>query len=99
MVPLITGGDSGLGRAVAVLYAREGADVAIAYLDSHEDAEATKAAVEAEGRKAITIAGDVADPAFAKAAVERTLKTLGKLDILVNNAAFQEHASSIDDIG
>src|ERR1700751_2920216 len=96
MVPLITGGDSGIGRAVAVLFAREGADVAIAYLDADEDAEATKAAVEREGRRAMLIKGDVADPAFAPAAVEHTIQTLGGLDILVNNAAFQEHAVDID---
>jgi NAD(P)-dependent dehydrogenase (short-subunit alcohol dehydrogenase family) len=97
-VALVTGADSGIGRAVAVLFAREGADVAIAYLDSHEDAKVTREAVEKEGRRAITIAGDVADPSFAKAAVQRTLQELGKLDILVNNAAFQEHAESIEDI-
>jgi len=97
-VALITGADSGIGRAVAVLFAREGADIAIAYLDSDQDAQATKAAVEKEGRRAITIAGDVADPAFAKAAVKRTLDELGKLDVLVNNAAFQEHAESIEDV-
>ena len=93
---LITGADSGIGRAVAVLFAREGADVAIAYLDADEDAEETKAAVEREGRRAMLIKGDVADPAFAPAAVEHTIQTLGGLDILVNNAAFQEHASDID---
>lgn len=97
-VALITGADSGIGRAVAVLFAREGADVAIAYLDEHEDAEETRRAVEKEGRRAILLSGDVADPAFAQSAVERTLKELGKLDILVNNAAFQEHAGSLLDI-
>jgi len=98
MAALITGGDSGIGRAVAVLFAREGADVAIAYLNEHEDAEATKAAVEKEGRKAILLPGDVADPAYCKDAVEKTVKAFGKLDVLVNNAAFQEHAKSIEDI-
>ena len=98
MVALVTGADSGIGRAVAALFAREGADVAVAYLDSEEDARLTKAAVEKEGRRAILISGDVADPAFAKAAVERTVKELGKLDILVNNAAFQEHARDIEDL-
>jgi NAD(P)-dependent dehydrogenase (short-subunit alcohol dehydrogenase family) len=95
---LITGGDSGIGRAVAVLFAREGADVAIAYLEADEDAEETKAAVEREGRRAMLIKGDVADPAFAPAAVEHTLQTLGGLDILVNNAGFQEHVSRFEDL-
>jgi NAD(P)-dependent dehydrogenase (short-subunit alcohol dehydrogenase family) len=97
-VALITGGDSGIGRAVAVLFAREGCDVAIAYLEEDEDAEATKGAVEKEGRKAILIPGDVADPEYAKAAVAKTVEALGGLDILVNNAAFQEHAKSIEDL-
>jgi NAD(P)-dependent dehydrogenase (short-subunit alcohol dehydrogenase family) len=98
MVALITGADSGIGRSVAVLFAREGADVAIAYLDSDEDAKLTREAVEKEGRRAITIAGDVADPAFAQMAVQRTVKELGKLDILVNNAAFQEHVNDIEEL-
>jgi NAD(P)-dependent dehydrogenase (short-subunit alcohol dehydrogenase family) len=98
MVALITGGDSGIGRAVAVLYAREGADVAIAYLDEHADAEETKHAVEAEGRRCITIAGDVADMSFCEAAVAQTVKEFGKLDILVNNAAFQEHVPRLEDL-
>jgi len=98
MVALITGGDSGIGRAVAVLYAREGADVAIAYLDEHEDAEYTKRAVEAEGRRCMTMAGDVADFAFCQAAVKQTIEEFGKLDILVNNAAFQEHVSQFEDL-
>jgi NAD(P)-dependent dehydrogenase (short-subunit alcohol dehydrogenase family) len=93
---LITGADSGIGRAVAVLFSREGADVAIAYLDADEDAEETQRAVEREGRRAMLIKGDVADPAFAPAAVEHTIQTLGGLDILVNNAAFQEHADAVD---
>jgi NAD(P)-dependent dehydrogenase (short-subunit alcohol dehydrogenase family) len=93
---LITGADSGIGRAVAVLFAREGADVAIAYLDADEDAEETKRAVEKEGRRAMLIKGDVADPAFAPAAVEHTIQTLGGLDVLVNNSAFQEHSSDIE---
>ncbi|MFZ0424531.1 MAG: SDR family oxidoreductase [Xanthobacteraceae bacterium] len=95
-VALVTGGDSGIGRAVAVLYAREGADVAIAYLDEHDDAEKTKRAVEAEGRRCITLAGDVADPKFCQAAVQKTIEAFGKIDILVNNAAFQQHASFED---
>lgn len=98
MVALITGGDSGIGRAVAVLYAREGADVAIVYLSSHEDAEETKRCVEKEGRQCILIPGDVKDSAFCKEAVEKTVAEFDGLDILVNNAAFQEHAHSLEDI-
>jgi NAD(P)-dependent dehydrogenase (short-subunit alcohol dehydrogenase family) len=97
-VALITGGDSGIGRSVAVLFAREGADVAIAHLDEDRDAEDTRKAVEKEGRRCIVIAGDVADPAFAQMAVERTVGELGKLDILVNNAAFQEHVVEFEDL-
>ena len=97
-VALITGGDSGIGRAVAVLFAREGADVAVAYLDEHEDAEETKRAVEKEGRRCILLSGDVADAEFCKDAVERTVEELGKLDILVNNAAFQEHVNSFEEL-
>jgi len=96
---LITGGDSGIGRAVAVLYAREGADVAIVYLPEEEsDARKTAQAVEAEGRRALLIVGDVSDPAFAREAVEKTVQSLGKLDILVNNAATQEHQARLEDI-
>lgn len=98
MVALITGGDSGIGRAVAVLYAREGADVAIVYLSSHEDAEETKRCVEAEGRNCLLIAGDVKDSKFCKEAVEKTVAEFDGLDILVNNAAFQQHAHSLEDI-
>ncbi len=97
-VALITGGDSGIGRSVAVLFAREGANIAIAYLDEHEDAEETKRAVEREGRDCITLSGDVADPQFCKHAVEQTLAQFGKLDILVNNAAFQEHVNELEDL-
>jgi NAD(P)-dependent dehydrogenase (short-subunit alcohol dehydrogenase family) len=98
MVALITGGDSGIGRAVAVLFAREGADVAIAYLDEDEDAEETKRAVEREGRRCISLSGDVADAEFCQFAVQTTVKKLGKLDILVNNAAFQEHVARFEDL-
>ncbi len=94
-VALITGGDSGIGRAVAVLFAREGADVAIAYLDEHEDAPRPRRAVEEEGRRCILISGDVADPDFCREAVDATVKEFGKLDILVNNAAFQEHVTRL----
>jgi NAD(P)-dependent dehydrogenase (short-subunit alcohol dehydrogenase family) len=98
MVALITGGDSGIGRAVAVLYAREGADVAIVYLSSHEDAEETRRCVEKEGRQCLLIPGDVKDSNFCKEAVEKTVAEFDGLDILVNNAAFQEHAHSLEDI-
>jgi NAD(P)-dependent dehydrogenase (short-subunit alcohol dehydrogenase family) len=98
MVALITGGDSGIGRSVAVLFAREGADVAIAYLSEHEDAEDTKRAVEQEGRSCLILSGDVANPQFCKEAVERTVDEFGRLDILVNNAAFQEHVQKFEDL-
>jgi NAD(P)-dependent dehydrogenase (short-subunit alcohol dehydrogenase family) len=97
-VALITGADSGIGRAVALLFAREGANVAIAYLNEHSDAEETKAAVENEGRRCIVISGDVADPDFCREAVDRTTRQLGRLDVLVNNAAFQEHVNDFEDL-
>ncbi|MBA3319085.1 MAG: SDR family oxidoreductase [Gemmatimonadales bacterium] len=97
-VAIITGGDSGIGRAVAVLFAREGADVAIVYLSEDSDAEETRAAVEGEGRRAILIPGDVTDSSFCELAVETTVRQFGRLDILVNNAAFQEHLPSLEDI-
>jgi NAD(P)-dependent dehydrogenase (short-subunit alcohol dehydrogenase family) len=95
---IVTGGDSGIGRAVAVLFAREGADVAIAYLDEHDDAEETKRRIEGEGRRCLIFPGDVKDPKFCARVVKKTVKAFGRLDVLVNNAAFQEHAESIDDI-
>ncbi len=95
---LITGGDSGIGRAVAIAFAKEGADVAIAYLNEHADAEETKRQVEQEGRRCITIAGDIGDEAFCQQAVQRTVDELGKLNILVNNAAEQHPQQSIEDI-
>jgi NAD(P)-dependent dehydrogenase (short-subunit alcohol dehydrogenase family) len=99
-VGLITGGDSGIGRAVAVLFAREGADVAIVYLDVEQvDAEETRRVVEDdEGRRCLLLPGDVKDPDFCREAVERTVRELGGLDVLVNNAAFQQHAESLEDI-
>jgi NAD(P)-dependent dehydrogenase (short-subunit alcohol dehydrogenase family) len=98
-VALITGGDSGIGRAVAVMYAREGADVAIVYLPEEEsDARETQDAIEAEGRRALLIAGDVTSSEFCAAAIDETVTELGRLDILVNNAAFQMNQDSIDDV-
>ena len=97
-VALITGGDSGIGRAVAVFFAREGADVAIVYLDEHGDAKETKRLVEAEKRKCVLIAGDAGEEKFCKDAVEKTVKALGRLDILVNNAAEQHPKESIEEI-
>jgi NAD(P)-dependent dehydrogenase (short-subunit alcohol dehydrogenase family) len=98
MVALVTGGDSGIGRAVAVLFAREGADVAITYLSEDRDARDTKRHVEAEGARCIAVAGDVKDPRFCERLVQRVIETFGRLDVLVNNAAFQQHATAIEDI-
>jgi NAD(P)-dependent dehydrogenase (short-subunit alcohol dehydrogenase family) len=97
-VALITGADSGIGRAVAALYAREGADVAILYLCEHDDAAKTKQIVEAEGRRAITIAGDVGDKELCERAVQQVVDELGGLDILVNNAGEQHPDENIRDI-
>ncbi len=97
-VALITGGDSGIGRAVAVHFAREGADVAIVYLNEDKDARDTKALVEKEGRKCLLLAGDIGDEAFCKEAVQKTVKELGKLDVLVNNAAEQHEQKDLRDI-
>jgi NAD(P)-dependent dehydrogenase (short-subunit alcohol dehydrogenase family) len=98
MTALITGGDSGIGRAVAVLYAREGADVAIVYLNAHEDAEETRRHVEKEGRRCLLIPGDVKSSKFCQEAVEKTVAQFQHLDILVNNAAFQLHAQELKDV-
>lgn len=95
---IITGGDSGIGRAVAIAYAREGADLVIAYLDEDEDAAEVKALVEREGRKAVLIAGDIRDPEHCRTIVRRAIEELGGLDILVNNAAHQATFSDIGDI-
>ncbi len=96
---LITGGDSGIGRAVAVLFAREGADVAIGHLAEEDtDANDTVKLVEAEGRRCLTLPGDVGDEAFCRQAVERTVRELGRLDVLVNNAAEQHQTESVADI-
>src|SRR4051812_20461151 len=98
-VALITGGDSGIGRAVAVLFAREGADVAVVYLPQEQsDADITEAAVAAEGRRCLLIPGDVRKSKFCEKAVQATVKVLGGIDILVNNAAFQQHQESLEDI-
>lgn len=97
-VALITGGDSGIGRSVAVHYAREGADVAIVYLDEHDDAATTRAMVEDSGRRCLTIPGDVKKPDFCRQAVARTVAELGKLDVLVNNAAQQFPVDDVREI-
>jgi NAD(P)-dependent dehydrogenase (short-subunit alcohol dehydrogenase family) len=98
-VALVTGGDSGIGKAVAVLYAREGADVAIVYLPPEQsDAEETKKAVGSEGRKCLLLPGDVCDAKFCRDAVEKTVRELGRLDVLVNNAAYQQEQTRLEDI-
>jgi len=98
-VALISGGDSGIGRAVAVLFAREGADVAIMFLpEEQRDADETREAIEAEGRRALLLPGDVTDEEYCKDCVEQTFRQLGSIDILVNNAAFQKNQESILDI-
>ncbi|MTT30607.1 SDR family oxidoreductase [Terrilactibacillus sp. BCM23-1] len=97
-VALITGGDSGIGQAIAVLYAKEGARVAIVYLEADQDAEGTKQMVEKEGSDCLLIKGDVGDPTFATQAVEQTIKKYGQLDILINNAAEQHYCEKLEDI-
>jgi NAD(P)-dependent dehydrogenase (short-subunit alcohol dehydrogenase family) len=99
MAALITGGDSGIGRAVAVLFAREGADVAIAFHTSVDDAQETARHVQAEGRRCLLLQGDVKDSGWCREAVQRTVDALGRLDVLVNNAAHQQHSERLEDIG
>ena len=96
-VALVTGGDSGIGRAVALAFAREGADVAIAYLDEHDDARGAARSVEEAGRRALTISGDVGSEAHCRTLVDRTIRELGRIDVLVNNAAFQREHEDIAD--
>lgn len=99
LVALVTGGDSGIGRATSVLFAREGADIAIVYLPVEEtDARTTVDAIVSEGRRAVQIPGDVSDPKFCESAIEQTVGQLGRLDILVNNAAFQQQQPWLEDI-
>lgn len=97
-IALITGGDSGIGRAVAIAFAKEGADVAIMYLNEHDDAKETKRMVEEQGRRAVTIAGDIGDENFCQQAVQQAVDEFGKLDILVNNAGEQHPQESIENI-
>ena len=97
-IALITGGDSGIGKAVAILFAQEGADVAIMYLNEHEDAQDTKKAVEAYGRRCLLIDGNIGNESFCDIAVERTIQEFGRIDILVNNAATQYEAETLEEI-
>lgn len=95
---IITGGDSGIGRATAIAFAKEGADVTIVYLDEHDDAARTRKLIEAEGVRCLSIAGDIGDEAFCASVVRRTVEAFGHLDIVVNNAAEQHPQDSIEDI-
>ena len=95
---VITGGDSGIGRAVAIAYAREGADILIAYLDEHQDAQEVKGLVEQEGRKAVLVAGDLRSPQHCRAVIKQAVDVLGGIDILINNAAHQATFKDIGDI-
>ena len=97
-VALITGADSGIGRAVAIAFAKEGADIAVLYLDEHDDAQETKKQVEQEGRRCILVPGDIGDEAFCRVAVNETIAKLGRIHVLVNNAAEQHPQDSIADI-
>ena len=95
---VITGGDSGIGRAVAIAFAREGADVLIAYLDEHDDARETERHVREAGRKAVLVPGDIADPSHCRAIVDRAVEAFGRIDVLVNNAAFQMTRQALEEI-
>jgi hypothetical protein len=95
---IITGGDSGIGRAVAIAYAREGADVLISYLNEHEDAEETRRLIEEAGRKAVLVPGDISDPAHCRAIIAKAVEEFGRIDVLVNNAAHQMTFDGIDQI-
>ena len=97
-IALITGGDSGIGRAVAIAFAKEGADLAVSYLDEHEDAEETKKYIEQEGRRCLLIAGDIGDETFCKNIIDKVIGEFGKLDILVNNAGEQHEQPSLRDL-
>lgn len=95
---IVTGGDSGIGRAVAIAFAREGADVLISYLNEHDDADATRKLVEAEGRQAVLLAGDLSDPAHCRDVIAKAAEAFGRIDVLVNNAAHQRTFDKIEDI-
>ena len=97
-VAVITGADSGIGKAVAIAYAREGADVVVSYLDEHEDAEETRRWIEEAGRRALLISGDLADPAHCREIIQKTIDEFGRLDVLVSNAAFQMDHPSLDEV-